>query len=486
MRDLTLSPAYAWGLVVLAALSVVALGISLHMALAGLLFVLVAWWAWQEPEPGFLFLVVLAPLLPLLKATQTLDDITLVKDVIILTLAARLFIYPLLTKQLPYRRLELIFPLLLLGAWVLLGVARADSPVLGIVRARDLLLYPLLYVVAAYLPTSSKIWRERLWWFLGSATAVLLLGAYQWLWAADSAVLRLDPERSIWIPRLSATFVHPSIYGEYLVLVVTLLLALFLQIKDVRARFMAAVLGLGNLLSIYLTYSRGVWLGLVAAVIAMFVARLRSASWRSYGGQPYWKRQRLISGSVAIIVTVIFFLLMTSAGTFLRSSFDPTYGSNEIRLEFLARLLSSVSNSEALFGKGLGDVVTQNFRVIDLQGSEVVLGEARAVQRAKDATLVDNQYLKTFVELGLFGLLIYFWLFWRLARSAWQAAQAQETVRRILGLWTFGFLAAFIIQAFFIDIWDIFPTNAAFWILAGLLAAREFDLIPERVAGGEN
>lgn len=460
MRNLTFSPPYAWGLIIVAALAVVALGISGQLALAGLLFVLVTWWVWTEPEFGFLFFIVLAPLLPLLKATQTLDEITLVKDVIILTLATRLFIYPLLTKQLTYRRLELIVPLVGLAGWVALGVLRADNAVLGVLRARDLLLYPLLYVIAAYLPTSTKIWRERLWWFLGSATAVLLLGAYQWWWAADSAVLRLDPARSIWIPRLAATLVHPSIYGEYLVLVVMLLLAVVLQIKQIRARLLAAVLGLGSLLSIYLTYSRGVWWGLVAGVMAMGMAWGR------------WRKQWVISGLVGLLVALPVLAAFTPVGTFLRSSFDPTYGSNEIRLEFLARLISSVSNSEALFGKGLGDVVAQNFREVELQGSEVALGEARAVQLAKDATLVDNQYLKTFVELGFFGWLIYVWIFWRLARMAWAATHSKKLTRRILGLWAVGWLAAFVIQAFFIDIWDIFPTNAAFWILAGLLVAR--------------
>lgn len=465
MHTSTLDPVYAWGLVVLAALAVVALGISPQLALAGLLFALVGWWVWRQPEFGFLFFIVLAPLLPLLKATQTLDEITLVKDIIILALATRLFIYPLLTKQLAYRRLELASPLLLLGVWVLLGMLRADSMVLGILRARDLLLYPLLYVVAAYLPASPKIWRERLWWFLGSATLVLLLGAYQWFLSADSAVLRLDPARSIWIPRLSATLVHPSIYGEYLVLLVTLLVALVLHIKEIRARLIATILSLGGLLSIYLTYSRGVWLGLVASVVAMGVALGR------------WNRRWVAGGVVGLLIGLSVLAAFTPVGTFLRSAFDPTYASNEIRLEFLARLISSVSNTEALFGKGLGDVVAQNFREVTVEGREVVLGGAREVQLAKDATLVDNQYLKTFIELGFFGLLIYAWIFWRLARSAWNAAHGTDRTRQILGLWVFGYLIAFIVQAFFIDIWDIFPTNAAFWILAGLLAAREAKIL---------
>lgn len=454
----------------MAALAVVALAVSGQLALAGLLFVLVAWWVWAEPELGFLFFVVLAPLLPLLKATQIFDEITLVKDIIILALAGRVIGYPLLTKRLPYRRLELIWPLTILAGWVVIGLWRADNQVLGVLRARDLLLYPLLYLVAAYLPVNKKVWRERLGWWLGSATVVLLLGAYQWWLAADSAVLRFDPVRVIWIPRLSATLVHPSIYGQYLVLLVTLLVVLGWYHR--RWRLAAALLGLAGLVSIYLTYSRGVWLGLAGGLASMGIVVVRQ-----------WSRKRVVSVLIPVVLVAVLLMAITPAGTFLRSSFDPTYSSNEIRLEFLARLISSLSNSEALFGKGLGDVVAQNFREVDVRGSEIVLGEARAVQLAKDMTLVDNQYLKTLVELGFFGLLIYVWLYWRLARSAYRAVSHNQLTRQVLGRWSWGWLVAFIIQAFFIDIWDIFPTNAAFWLMAGLLAATSSKTAAEFAPG---
>jgi hypothetical protein len=69
-------------------------------------------------------------------------------------------------------------------------------------------------------------------------------------------------------------------------------------------------------------------------------------------------------------------------------------------------------------------------------------------------------------------LLIYAWLIWRFLVGSWQLVQQPDNVMaRIVGLTAIGFIASFAIQAFFIDIWDIFPTNLIFWLLAGLVSA---------------
>ncbi|HLD25684.1 MAG TPA: hypothetical protein VJC05_01405, partial [Candidatus Andersenbacteria bacterium] len=164
-----------------------------------------------------------------------------------------------------------------------------------------------------------------------------------------------------------------------------------------------------------------------------------------------------------LLVLLLLAIKLTPVGVYVRSALDPTYGSNEERIEFAARLIAPMANVEALVGRGLGDVLVQNFRAVDLQAIDIAAGAAREVQLTKNATLVDNQWLKTFVEMGLAGLLIYGWMFWRVGKQAWQ-------VTEITGLWGLGFLAAFIIQGFFIDIWDIFPTNAAFWVVAAMVS----------------
>jgi len=476
MTDLTprstvrFNPWYAWALIGVLASAVVSLFLSFQAGVWLLFFLIVAWWVWEHPEGGFLLFIVLAPILPMLKITQTIATFTLVKDVIIFTLLLRLVVVPLVTKQLPYRRNTFLAPLVALGVWTTFAMLRADSLILGVLRARDIGLYALLFLAVLYLPHSAKRLTARVRWFVLTILAVLLLGVYQWFWAVDSAVLRFDPVREVWIPRLSSILAHPSIFGEYLLLAGTLFAGVVLVAAKARRQVLFG--GLLTLLVpfIFLTYSRAVWIGFAAALAAVAVAWLARMFFLKTERRNVWRYVTV--GGVTTLLVLVILLRLTPVGVFVRSAFDPTYGSNEERLEFLARLIGPLSNTEALIGKGLGDVLEQNFREVDLSAYDIATGSSRTVQLTKNRTLVDNQYLKTFVEMGLAGLLIYAWLFWRFLTTAWQAiVQRSRPLTQTLGWWGIGFLAAFVVQAMFIDIWDIFPTNAAWWIVAALLSA---------------
>ncbi|MFH1353894.1 MAG: O-antigen ligase family protein [bacterium] len=458
----------AWILIAVAASAFVSLFLSLQAGVFLLFFLIVAWWTWEHPEEGLLFFIILAPLLPMFKITQTIGTVTVVKDVIILILFLKLFLVPLTLKRLPYRRNVLFAPVIALLAWTALEMLRADSIILGILRARDIGLYIMLYFAVLYLPTTSQILQRRMKWFVASLVVVLILGVYQWFWVVDSAVLRFDPAREIWIPRISSVMAHPSMLGQYLVAAAALLAASAVYAINLRQRILPGGLLVVILPFIFLTYSRAVWIGLAAALAALaavLIARLfiSKASKKNLG------KYVSIGGAVLVLLLAVM-LKFTPAGVFLRSTIDPTYASNEERLEFMARLIAPMTNLEALFGKGLGDVTAQNFRQVDLEAYDLATGSSRAVQLTKNRTLVDNQYLKTFVEMGLTGLLIYGWIYWVFLRTAWKIIKNQGSrMKQLIGLWAVGFLAAFVIQGFFIDTWDIFPTNAMFWIVAGLI-----------------
>jgi hypothetical protein len=445
---------------------VLSLLVSLQAGLLLLLLAAVGWWVWRYPVSGVSLFVVLAVMLPMLKITQTIGSVTLIKDVIILVLFVRQVLVPVFKKQLPYRRNILLWPSLGLIAWSAVETLRADSLVLGVVRAREIVLYLLLYWAVLYLPLPHKAWKEWLGWFWLTSVTVLILAGYQWVVAVDSAVLRFDPVANAWIPRLSGIMAHPSILGEYLILLVATLIGAGLAVKAWSHKIiLAGAAGLATLV-IFLTYSRAVWIGLIVAGLVMGI-RLISLRF-NFGSH----RQRLwfAVGGLAVAIMMLGVLRFTPAGGLARSIFDPTYGSNEERLTFLARLIAPLTNMEALLGRGLGDVVEQNFREVDLTTTQVAAIDARAVQLTKNRTLVDNQYLKTFVEMGLVGLLLYAWLYVQTMMGAWRLASRAEPHVRGLGLAALGFLTAFIIQALFIDIWDIFPTNALFWLAAALVS----------------
>lgn len=461
-----INPVYAWGLIATLFAAFLSFFLSFQLGVFALLFAIIAWWVWQYPEEGFVFLLVILPILPMLKITQTIGTISLVKDVIIITLFLKTFFIPLLTKKLAYRRNILWAPIVALTAWSLVTTVMADSLILGILRLRDIVLYILLFFGVLYLQHTRTNMRQRLVWGLTSFITVLLLAAWQWFFAQDSAVLRFDPVARVWIPRLSSILAHPSIFGEYVITAASLLVPLFLFTKKVALRTTYAILFALSVIAIFLSYSRGVWLGLAAAlgvITLIYVIRLVR--------QNIGVKKLTSYGLVVLVVLSILgagALRFTPAGGFVRSIVDPTYGSNEERLTFFVRLIAPTTTTQAIFGRGLGDVLEQNFRSVDLETYDIATGAARSVQLTKNRTLVDNQYLKTFVEMGVVGLVLYGWIYWRLIVAAVRKALTDS--KPIISLWSLGFLAAFMIQALVIDIWDIFPTNALFWIITALLS----------------
>ncbi|MDP3997163.1 MAG: O-antigen ligase family protein [Candidatus Andersenbacteria bacterium] len=458
---------YVWFLAAAGGGLTTAILISTNAGLLVLLAIVGAWWIWQYPEYSFWTLIVAAPLLPMLKATQTLGELTLLKDMIILVLFVKLFGWPLLTKRLEWRRNILVAPITLLIVWVAINTLRANSLTLGILRAREIVLYVLLYFAVLYLPASEGFLKKTWQWFIASAVVVVLLGVYQWFWAGDSAVLRFDPARSIWIPRMSATLGHPSVLGEYLIVVWTLLLASVLVFGKKLSWWGSVIAMLFLLPFIYLTYSRSVWLGLGTAIAVIAVVWLVK----------YVRQKRVIrkgymlAGLTAVIILSAVFMRFTSAGVFLRTAIDPTYGSNQDRIMLVANIIGDTTNGQAIWGKGLGNVVTQQYEGADATAEDIAELDSRTVQLAKASTLVDNQYLKTFAELGLIGILIYLWIYYRIARKCWRVIVGGGAKSQlVIGWWGLGFLAAFVTQALFIDIWDVWPTNAIFWVAAAMVS----------------
>lgn len=461
-------PEFAWSLLAVLVASFIAFFISFQAGFFCLLFILTGWYTQYHPEQAFLLLVIVMPILPMLKVTQTIATFTLIKDVIIFMLFITCFLVPLFSKKLPYRRNIIMAPLAAIVVWSLIAAVRSDNVILGILRLRDLVLYMLLFFGVLYLKHSQGMLRRRILWFLASACVTLLLAAYQWNFAQDSAVLRFDPVREVWIPRLSSVLAHPSIFGQYLITLSALMLACFISLKTSSYRLMSG-LAIGVIaIAVFLTYSRAVWIAFVSSIAAACVLIVVTHLWHRGAIRVMVRWLSLVI--LGVLVITAFALQNTSASGFIRSVFDPRYRSNEERITFLIRLVASMTTVEALVGRGLGDVIEQNFRQVTIRPFDIATGATRQVQLAKDRTLVDNQYLKTLVEMGVVGIGLYLWLYFRIFSRAFQNSESQHAATRIISLWTVGFMTAFVTQALFIDVWDIFPTNMLFWTIAAHLS----------------
>src|SRR3989344_2885849 len=452
------APELAWGVIAACCVAFFLSAFGIQSAILALLGILVLWWTFEYPEKSFLTLIILSPLLPLIKATQTLGNVTLIKDIIIITLFFRIFLIPLLTQKLPYRRNAFFSPIAALTIWACFEVVRAGITTLSILRLRDIVLYILLYFGVLYLPHTAKRMRIRMIVFFITLGIVMLLGIFQFLHLPDSTVLRFDPVRQIWIPRIASTFAHPTVFAEFLITGIVLLLGLLLKKKKPHVPIAELLLLVSATLLLYFTYTRAGWIGFVVAGMAVGATYLTRATSLVI--------RKSVIVTLLVLLSVVGFALFrfTPVGTFLNSAFDANYASNADRIVFIVQLISQTTNTDAIIGKGLGNTISKTRDGGDATAFDIASGESRTVQLSKDQTLVDNQYLKTFIEMGVVGVVLTFWLFFRFFLTA------KKALPSALGIACIGFLAAFMIQALFVDIWDVYPTNAIFWTLAALIS----------------
>ena len=459
----------AWTTIAAASLAVLWLTYGPLLALAALIGIVFAWWAWEYPEEAFLTLIALSPLLPMLKVTQTVGNATLIKDVLIITLFFKAALVPFLTKTLPYRRNIFFAPIVALSFWAVFEALHAHISTLSILRLRDIALYILLYFAVLYLPHTKERMKTRAVVFFATVGITIILGIFQFFQLPDSTVLRFDPARSIWIPRIASTFAHPTVFAEYLITAIALCVGILAskKIQPNLHTITLTILGLASTILLYFTYTRAAWVAFAAAVVAMGIAIILPTN-TGIHFKPMKKYIALACGVLIVLVAGV--IRFTPVGTFLATAFDPNYASNADRIVFVVNLLSKTSNTNAIIGKGLGNTITEAYQGGDATAIDIASGVSRTIQISKDQTLVDNQYLKTFIEMGVVGVVFTLWLFWRFALACRAALMESAPLSRALGIAGVGFLVAFMVQALFVDIWDVYPTNALFWGLAALIS----------------
>ncbi len=455
-------------LLTLGAIAIAAFLGMFFSAQAGLLAIAAAWvavGAWVFPEASFLLLLFFAPLLPILKATDVLSLITPLKDVVIVTLFLRAVALPVLKKRDPYRENTLLVPTFAFIVWTIVGTLRADLPVLGILRLRDLLLYvPLLWVARALMRENADF-RRFLRVLLGSLTLTLLLVFLQAVVFPDGMVQRYDPARSVWIPRASGPLAHPNFLASYILCTLPLVAALAL-VRGVRPRLriVGVALSFSALLALGFTYSRGGWLALVAALTAL-------------GFLVFSRKPRAAVGFLTLVAVCgsILTFSVPRVRTLFVSILDPTYASNADRLGILVDVVSTATPASAIVGRGLGDSVTATLRTVRISLANITAADVQEVRRAKAQTFVDNAVLKTWLEMGVVGIVVFLWIAARaflLARAACLTDSLPE--RRAFGVAVGAMVMGLLVLALFLDVPEMFPVPLFFWTFLGVLEALPY------------
>ena len=459
-----------WDLAAITLAAALALGIALVPLLWAALLLLgsaVVLVTLVRPQLGVLLLVVAVPFGSVRQVRVGVMNVGLTELLLALVLAAWMM------RMLARRELSLKWPPLTLPLVIFIGALCLSSlesmslaySIKELVKWAEVL---ALYVLVANQMTGR--WKRLLVFvLLGTGALAALQGIYQFLF-------QVGPEEFVLFGRFMrayGTFEQPNPYGGYLGLTLPLALGLVCaavvpQGRRISGRWLVWAGGTGALmaLALVMSWSRGAWLGIAAAVGVMVIA-IAARSGRA-----------AVLGVVLAVLLV--YLLLAGGFSLLPSSlvqrftdFLPYLGVSDVRgaevtdanfavLERMAHWQSAVAmwTDHPWLGVGIGNYEVA-YPDYALPQWPFALGHAH------------NYYLNIGAETGVIGFLAYLLLWGTALVQAWRAT-------RIATCWNWGVALGVLGVVVHLSVHNLFDNlyvHAMYLHLAiilGLIASREY------------
>jgi putative inorganic carbon (HCO3(-)) transporter len=302
-------------------------------------------------------------------------------------------------------------------------------------------------------------------WIVGSLLLVsLAMGVYglrQYFYGAAELATWVDPESGLaGLTRVYSYLRNPNLYGGYLVPLVPLGLAAVFLWPGWGVKLLVGFTTAVNLLCLVLTYSRGAWIGGLAALGMMAVLL---AQWHTPRLPARWRRwtvPTLLGGGAAALLLAI--LTVRPLRLRVRSLFWGRLDtSNNFRLNVWAAVLDMIRDFPIL-GIGPGNVAFSRVYPLYQRGNFSALG-AYSVP------------LQLTVETGFLGSLAFAWFLLVLWDHGWRCWNRLLSSRDPEGLWVAAGLAActgMMAHGLVDTIWYRPQVQMLWWLAVALVTAK--------------
>ena len=332
----------------------------------------------------------------------------------------------------------LIFMLLMVSGGLVAASFASVKPMLVYVA------FMVGYFLVVNLIRSPEWFRRCLVGVVCSCTLVGLYGLYQNFFGLVSQTWQDSDMFSTIEGRVVSTFENPNVLAEYLIMVLPLVLALFLNADQPKKKLSMVIAGgiIGGCL-IY-TWSRGAWLG--------------------------------------FLIGIMIFLLMYSRHTMTLMLFGC------LGIPFLPFVLPESITQRFLSIGNLGDSST-SYRVNIWRGVGKMIGDywqtgvgigtdsfrcvypLYSLSGIESAPHSHNLYLQILVEIGIVGLAIFLVLLFFWAQSCFTLHRNEERREKLIPAALFCGLLAVLAQGMTDYIWYNYRVFLMFWLMLGLCAA---------------
>jgi O-antigen ligase len=278
-----------------------------------------------------------------------------------------------------------------------------------------------------------------------------------------------DPKVWEFLGRARGPMMNPSANG--IVLTIALSFAVLRAFYGNRAQAMIyGCLSFVILVGVYSTLTRGVWVGAVLAIVAIY--------WKS---TPRWIKvlgmmSAIVFGSMAAMGMKEQLLNMKRDKNL---SAEDSAKSIELR-PLLAIVAYEMFKDAPFFGHGFYVYLKASTPYIQRPGYDMPLEQALGYSQ-------HNIFLSSLVDTGLVGLTIYAWLLARLTRSAWRLGNHQriDPVYRMVGLGMIGSMTGYFLGGMFQDVMVMPMIQLYMLYLSGVLISvyqRTFEVSIDEVS----
>ncbi|NLY17921.1 MAG: O-antigen polymerase [Clostridiaceae bacterium] len=346
-------------------------------------------------------------------------------------------------KERPYRETPLDFSILLfmtVGV-VLLFVAAPDFSI-GVEGLRAVIQYILWFFVVVQLLKTPKGVKRLLNVLLISGLLVSLYGIYQYILAVQIPSSWTDIAEGEVRTRVFSIFTRPNMLAGYLSLLIPVAVGMYFAEKERKRKiYVASAIGAMSLCLLF-TMSRGGWIFCFLALI-IFV---------------FLKNRKLVAPVIVAMAAVFMFTVV----------FVPSI-SNRILYLLSSDYIESSSVGGRVYRTITGyRLFMENFWLG--MGHGQFGGSVALNHKLNNTFSMDNYYMKTAVEMGIFGLTAFLMLMY--STIAWCLRALSRIKDNAQKDWTRGIIAglsAIIMFNLSENMFEIPLISTYFWLLAGVV-----------------
>lgn len=352
--------------------------------------------------------------------------------------------------------------LLVLLYWGVAAIATALSPVkkAALSDLGTLTLYLLLFTLCARVLRSPRLRSWIIILYLHVSLIVSVYGLRQWFFGATALATWVDPESPMSkTTRVYSYLGNPNLLAGYLLPAVIFSLVAIFVWQSWPKKALALTMLIVNISCLILTFSRGGWIGLVVALLAVMALLVY---WKSVEMPRFWRTWSIpiVLGSlIGVLVLAVIFV-------------EP------VQLRVFS-IFADRKDSSNNFRRNVWDAVFEMIRDRPIFGIGPGHGSFNKVyplyQRPRYTALSAYSILfEVTVETGFVGLACFLWLLIVTFNTALLQLRRLRQIRSVEGFWLIGAIAillGMLAHGTVDTVWYRPEVNTLWWLIVALIAS---------------